>query len=219
MTVPEAMSTLRGWQQSVDTLWNSQQAAMAQLAGVVAPADSLTLEQLRAIMPGLSADKAAEYLPHLNQAMAEGGITTPLRKAAFLAQLGHESEDLKYFEELASGADYEGRVKDLGNIYPGDGKRFKGRGPIMITGRTHYRDAGAALGLDLVAHPEQVAEPAVGFRTAAWFWNQHAPGQPPLNELADAGNFSEITHRVNGGYTHAADRNRRYAVAKSVLGA
>jgi putative chitinase len=215
MTVPEAMSTLRGWRQSVEALWNSQRAALDGLAGAppAAGSQSLTLEQLRAIMPTLSRDKAAQYLPYLNRAMAEGGITTPLRKAAFLAQLGHESSDLKYFKELADGSEYEGR-SDLGNTQTGDGPRFKGGGPIQITGRSNYRLAGQALGLDLEAHPELAATPDVGFRTAQWFWNSHH-----LNELADTGNFSEITQRINGGDHGAADRNRRYAIAKRVLGA
>ena len=56
-------------------------------------------------------------------------------------QLAHESVSLRYFEEIASGSAYEGR-RDLGNIHPGDGVRYKGRGPIQLTGRSNYRVAG-----------------------------------------------------------------------------
>ena len=65
--------------------------------------------------------KHPEYLNNINAALIEGQINTCLRKSAFLAQLAHESLQLVYMEELASGAAYEGR-KDLGNTQVGDGK-------------------------------------------------------------------------------------------------
>jgi len=176
----------------------------------------ITLDQLISIMPGISRSTATSYLPYLNSAMVAGGITTPKREAAFLAQVGHESGSLRYMEEIASGAAYEGRT-DLGNTQPGDGKRYKGRGPIQITGRTNYAAAGKALGLDLINNPTQAATPQVGFRLAVWFWNTHG-----LNTYADQNTqsaFDTITRRINGGTNGAADRNSRWAVAKRVLGA
>lgn len=193
-------------------LQNTGTPAQLALAAQAAPGGGITVDQLRAIMPNLSAAKAAEYLPLLNAAMAEAQINTPQRQAAFLAQVAHESAQLRYFEELASGAAYEGR-KDLGNTQPGDGRRFKGRGPIQLTGRANYRAAGQALGLDLEGNPKMAAQPDVGFRTAGWFWNKK-----DLNTLADSGNFREITRRVNGGYNGMADRERYYAAAKKALG-
>lgn len=170
----------------------------------------ITREQLRAIMP--KCRRLDECLPHLNAAMVEAEITTPLRVAAFLAQLAHESGQFRWFEELADGKAYEGR-KALGNTQPGDGPRFKGRGPIQLTGRTNYAAAGKALGLDLVGNPAQAATPAVGFRTAAWFWKTNG-----LNALADAGNFDGVTKRINGGFNGKADRDAYYKVAKQALG-
>ncbi len=172
---------------------------------------SVSVQQLRQIMPNLSQAKAEQYLPHLNRAMAEAGINTPMRKAAFLAQLAHESGQFRYMEEIASGAAYEGR-KDLGNTQPGDGVRFKGRGPIQLTGRANYRAAGKALGIDLENNPKRAADPDVGFRTAAWFWNSRN-----LNTYADAGNFREVTRRINGGYNGLADREAYYRRALNVL--
>ncbi|QRN97885.1 LysM peptidoglycan-binding domain-containing protein [Archangium violaceum] len=171
----------------------------------------VSLAQLRKIMPNLSQAKAEQYLPHLNKAMAEAGINTPKRQAAFLAQLAHESGEFRYMEEIASGAAYEGR-KDLGNTEPGDGKRFKGRGPIQLTGRANYRAAGKALGIDLENNPTRAADPDVGFRTAAWFWNSRN-----LNTYADAGNFREVTRRINGGYNGLASREAYYNRALDVL--
>ena len=173
------------------------------------------LGEVLAIMPNLSRVRAFAYLPHLAQAMAERGITTPRRKAAFLAQLALESGELRWMEEIASGAAYEGRT-DLGNTQPGDGVRYKGRGPIQLTGRANYRAAGKALGIDLENNPQRAAEPDVGFRIAAWFWNSR-----DLNALADAGTveaFREITRRINGGYNGWEQRLAYWRRAQSVLG-
>ncbi|MCY1081761.1 LysM peptidoglycan-binding domain-containing protein [Archangium lansingense] len=115
-------------------------------------------------------------------------------------------------QQLASGAAYEGRA-DLVNTQPGDGVRFKGRGPIQLSGRANYRAAGRALGIDLENNPTRAADPDVGFRTAAWYWNNRH-----LNSYADAGNFDAITYRVNGGYNGKASRDAYYARALQVLG-
>jgi putative chitinase len=172
--------------------------------------------QLSKIMPGASQSKIQQYAPYLNQAMQSAGINTPARQAAFLAQLGHESGSFQYMQELASGKAYEGR-KDLGNTQPGDGVKYKGRGPIQITGRANYAAAGKALGIDLINHPELAATPQVGFQTAAWYWNTHN-----LNQYADQNtqaSFNKITKAINGGYNGEADRNSRWATAKQQLGA
>jgi len=169
----------------------------------------LTSAQLKAIMPKCI---KVNYLDDLNKAMVEAEINTPLRVAAFLAQLAHESGEFRYMEELASGEAYEGR-KDLGNTQKGDGKRYKGRGPIQLTGRSNYRLAGAALHLDLEGLPELAATPAVGFRVAGWYWTTHG-----CNALADAGNFLGITKKINGGTNGLSDREKYYKVAKTVLG-
>lgn len=174
----------------------------------------LTLDQLRIIMPRLSLVRMGNYLPHLRAAMAEAEINTEDRAAAFLAQLAHESVELQFWEELASGAAYEGR-SDLGNNQPGDGTRYKGRGPIQLTGRANYRRAGAALGLDLEGHPERAAHVDVGFRTAAWFWKDRN-----LNHWADAGplGFEAITRKINGGLTGQASRLVYFTKARAALG-
>ena len=171
----------------------------------------VTDNELQQIMPNLSAAKRKSYLPHLQAAMKEFEITSFAREAAFLAQLAHESAELRYMEEIASGAAYEGR-KNLGNTEPGDGKRFKGRGPIQLTGRANYKKYGALLGLDLIANPTQAATPEVGFRIAALFWKLNG-----LNQLADQGAFITITKRINGGTNGLADRQKYYARAKLVL--
>jgi len=153
--------------------------------------------------------------------MKESGIVTRKRAASYFAQLGHESCDFKYMEEIASGAAYEGR-KDLGNVRPGDGKRFKGRGPIQTTGRLNYTLAALALNLPLTEQPELLSIPANGFRASAFFWkanklNVYADALSARGDATDLARFDKITRRVNGGYNGRTDRQRRYLVALSIL--
>ena len=174
---------------------------------------SLNAGVLQRSMPGLTADRAGKLVELLRKAMLERKITTEKRAAAFLAQLGHESLSLSAFEEFADGSKYEGRL-DLGNTQPGDGRRFKGRGPIQLTGRANYRTYGQLLGLPLEQRPQMAAEPRVGFRVAALFW-QRIDG----NALADRGDFREITRRINGGFNGLEDRERRLAAIRLLGGA
>lgn len=172
--------------------------------------------QQLATCTGARIDRAAEWLPAIEAAMAEFGINTPARQAAFLAQIGHESGGLHWLVEIWGPTEaqsrYEGR-KDLGNTEPGDGYRFRGRGLLQTTGRDNYRRTGAALGVDLIAEPELLGTPALAARSAAWYWQTHK-----LNELADTGDFKLITKRINGGYNGYSDRCARWEKAKEALG-
>lgn len=178
----------------------------------------ITLDQLRAVIP-YAGHRAEVFLAPLNAAMAEFGIDTPLRQAAFLAQVAHESGSLRYVRELASGAAYDtGRLATrLGNTPEddGDGERYKGRGLIQITGTANYRECSAALFGDpqhLLDHPEILELPEYACRSAAWFWLRHH-----LNELADQRKFEHITRVINGGTNGLADRVAHYTRALAVL--
>jgi predicted chitinase len=179
----------------------------------------ITEAQLRGIMPNLAAQKLQLYLPHLNTAMQAYGVNTMLRTAAFVAQLAHESAEFRFMEEIWGPIPAQIRyeptsdlAKRLGNTQPGDGKRFKGRGPIQITGRFNYKKYGDLLGVDLTGQPELAAQPAVAFSTAGLFWKTNG-----LNELADGDQFVSITKRINGGTNGLPDREKYYARAKDVL--
>ena len=134
-----------------------------------------------------------------------GILDNSLRLTHFLAQLAHESGNFRYMEEIASGAAYEGR-KDLGNTQAGDGKRYKGRGPIQLTGRANYRKYGQQLGIDFENNPEIVALPSVGLLVACKFWADNG-----LNALADKDDVLTITRRINGGTNGLADRKAHLA--------
>jgi putative chitinase len=173
------------------------------------------------IMPNLKRSLCDDYFPFLQQAMEEFEINEPLRESAFLAQIAHESGEFKYLEELWGPTDaqkhYEPPSKkadELGNKETGDGKRFKGRGAIQLTGRANYIKFGEMLDLDLVNHPDWAAEPQVAFRVSGAFWKSNG-----LNELADHQQFEAITRRINGGLTGQSERLKFYQRAKRLCGA
>jgi putative chitinase len=120
-------------------------------------------------------------------------MATPLRLAHFLGQCGHESGGFRYMEEIASGAAYEGR-EDLGNVRPGDGTLFKGRGPIQLTGRANYRRDGRTLGIDFERHPLIVALPSIGLMVSCLFWQSRG-----LNAWADRDDWRACSRGVNRG--------------------
>lgn len=143
---------------------------------------------------------------------AYGIMGSKLNLAHFLSQLIHESGSFKYMEEIASGAAYEGR-SDLGNTQAGDGKLFKGRGPIQLTGRANYRRYGQLLGIDFERHPEIVALPSIGLLVACEFWKQNG-----LNGKAGNDDLMGITRAINGGTNGLDDRKAQLAKMKALIG-
>ena len=170
-------------------------------------------EKLQLVMPRALADRVSRYYEPLVAGMTRYKITTDLRMAHFIAQLAHESASFRYTEELASGEAYEGR-RDLGNTQPGDGKRFKGRGLIQLTGRANYAEYSKSTGVDYVAKPQLLStDPFAAVDVACWFWNSRK-----LNALADADDVKAVTRRINGGYNGLDDRIQYLTRAKAVLG-
>lgn len=179
----------------------------------------LTADQLIRGINATSIIANAWVIP-LNSAMAEFGINTIERQAAFLAQVAHESMRLQLCHELwgptPSQVRYERDLNSpwplspaqaqqpafaanrlaytLGNSEPGDGKKYAGRGPIQITGRTNMGLCGTALNYALITYPGTLDVPLAGARSAAWFFSTHG-----CNELADAGDLVGIRHKINGG--------------------
>ena len=172
----------------------------------------ITLNHLNNIYKEGPAEQRALFYPYINFAMQQYDINlTKARVAMFLAQIGHESGQLRYVEEIASGQSYEGRT-DLGNVMPGDGVKFKGRGLIQITGRKNYSWCGNDLKLPLLTQPELLEQPRWAALSAAWFWNRAG-----LNRFADVGDLNTCTKLINGGFNGLTDRTLLYKRALATL--
>jgi|GEM_PF-1635531 len=174
--------------------------------------DSLPMERYR------------ELLPQVRDALEQSQCYTPRRVAQWIAQIGHESAGLLYMEEIADdGWAYEGRA-DLGNTEPGDGPRFKGRGPIQITGRHNVRAVSEwAFQRGLVPSatyflefPDELGGDRYGFLGAVWYWTVARPG---INAMADSEDLEGVTRAINGGLHGIEDRRSRYWRALEVASA
>jgi len=190
-------------------------AALKKLAEGVP--DVFSEKILRGIMITAYESNIRLYYRPIKQKMNEYEIDrTKLRMCHFLAQIAHECQDLLGPEEEASGEKYEGK-EDLGNTEPGDGKRFKGRGLIHLTGRNNYRDYGEACGdenkyLTDVAAKLLATDPLTAVDAACWFWKEHN-----LNVRADRDAFMKITRIINGGYNGLNNRRVKLSRAKFLI--
>ena len=184
----------------------------------VAPDGILGRNTLRALFarfgaaPGLAGELALAGLVHMD---AAGILASPRRLSHFMPQVAHESGGFRYMEEIwgptKAQRRYEGRA-DLGNTVVGDGFRYKGRGPLQVTGRANYRRLGCKIGVDLEQHPELAAIPSVGLWIGCIYWTEHA-----INGLADADDVEAVTRAINGGLNGFDDRKALLAKARGLF--
>jgi predicted chitinase len=113
--------------------------------------------------------------------------------------------------ERAYGVGNPKMATTLGNADPGDGWKYRGRGPMQTTGRGDYRKFGAKIGFDLEGHPELLEQPIVGLEAAAWEWREKGCSRWALED-----NVAMVTRRINGGHNGLDDRIEYLAKAKSL---
>ena len=171
-------------------------------------------------------------------------INTPERIASFLAQCGHESggftvlqENLnysaeglnkifhKYFPTLESAQPYARKPEMIanrvyanrmgnGDEHSGEGYKFRGRGPIQLTGKDNYIACSDFLFQDdtLLQNPDMLLDPEYALHSACWFWWKN-----DLNNYADSGDLVTMTKRINGGTIGLEDRIAHYNQAMEIF--
>lgn len=190
---------------------------------------TLNEEGLKKVYTNATKEDLNIFIPILNEKMvlAKYDISNIERVSCFIAQLGVESGEFRYVEEISSGRQYEGRL-DLGNTQTGYGEKFKGHGLIQITGRSNHQACSKDLFGDekvLLENPRKLCEPEWAVESALWYWSKRN-----LNSLADRDSswrtiwkgyernkFQMITIKINGGLTHYEERLSYYKKAKVCL--
>lgn len=195
----------------------------------------VAISATKLVVAGLTAAKAQEWAPALSAACEKYEITTPKRIAMFLAQTTHESDDFthlvenlnysagalmrvwpKRFPTLAIAKEYERSPEKIANkVYAnrmgnrdeasGDGWKYRGRGPIQLTGHDNLAACSRGIGADLLADPGLLVTPKWGALSAGWFWATRK-----LNVISDTGDVATVTRKINGGLVGLSDRLNRY---------
>lgn len=165
-----------------------------------------------------------EYIPYFNKYLTQFKINTVDRLLAFFGNLLHESANLYYTKEIASGIAYENR-KDLGNIFPGDGVKFAGRSFGQITGRSNYKAFTEWCKLNISnfkdnfeKNPELLEKGEYAVLGAFWFWKVNK-----LEQYADKKDYRNVCSIWNTGKINSKningweDRLKKYELVKSLL--
>jgi putative chitinase len=166
---------------------------------------------------GVSKKNASIYLEHLNKYLPQFNIDVKKRFICFMANVLHETMNLHYVEETASGSAYEFR-KDLGNTISGYGVKYKGRGLGQLTGYSNYVSFQEFLshikemeGIDVIKNPKELLKPDIAVLSACFFWKINN-----LEKYSDVDKFYEVCAIWNTGKTKPkkvnglAERERYY---------
>jgi len=199
------------------------------------------LETLNEAFPDATEQDVMKYYDAFIRVFDEYEINTPKRQAAFIAQVAHESGHLrhvvenlnysangllkvfrKYFDantanqyarkpELIANRVYANRMGN-GPESSGDGWKHRGRGLIQLTGKDNYTAFAEDMEMTIDEAIEYLETPDGAVESAAWFWDQRG-----LNSIADRGDITTISRRVNGGTNGLSERIELYNHALSVL--
>ncbi|WP_192456562.1 glycoside hydrolase family 19 protein [Musicola keenii] len=203
----------------------------------------ITQEKLQQLMPNASAEDVALFQPALQQECINAGINTSLRFAHFIAQIAHESAELRarsenlnysakglravfgrYFTTDQMAEQYARKPEAIANVVyanrlgngateSGDGWAFRGRGLIQLTGRDNYRTCGEAIGQKLTDDPDLIGQKPE-ISVAVAIWFWN---RNQLNVLADQDDLNAITRRINGGLNGLEDRKAYLEKAKRLF--
>jgi putative chitinase len=131
----------------------------------------------------------------------------PKRNAAEYARNPEKIANYVYMDQFRS------KAGQMGNVQPGDGWRFRGRGLKQLTGRNNYTNFAKTVNMTAEQAAEYVATKKGAIDSACWFWDT-----AKCNTFADARDIVGLSKRINGGTIGLEDRQRRWNQALQVFG-
>jgi putative chitinase len=119
----------------------------------------------------------------------------------------------RYFEEQG-GREYfnmydpehnPSKAEELGNLNPGDGYRYRGRGMLHLTGRYNYEQFSRHMNLNFIEQPDLIETPAGAVLSSIWFWQERV--QPRVRDFSDV---RAVTRPINPGLNGIESRQRLF---------
>lgn len=133
---------------------------------------------------------------------------TPAQAQAVGRIPGKQAADQRAIANIVYGGEW-GR-KNLGNVAPGDGWTYRGRGPIQITGLANYKRVGDLIGQNLAGIPDLLSQPRFALGACIAWWEDRIPDSM-------LGETTAIRARVNGGTLGLAEVQALTLKAKAAL--
>lgn len=133
----------------------------------------------------------------------------------YFKRAGRSTDDYARQPEKIANLVYANRIGN-GSTTSGDGWKYRGRGPIQLTGKSNYLHFSKFIrNPEILDNPDVVSQDQeIGLLSAIWFWQSNG-----LNEIADTGDIKKVTKRINGGYNGLEDRVSKYEKCLSYLNA
>lgn len=203
---------------------------------------SLLPQAIKAVAPSLSDTEVQAWAAAFVGPMTKAEINTPRRAAAFLGNMAVESGDFKAasenlnyssqrlvqvwpnrFPSINAATPFAHNPQALANkVYNGrmgneigsdDGWRFRGGGPMQLTGRVNYTKFAESVNMTPEAAADYVRTKEGGAASACWYWSANK-----INAKADAWDLEAVTQAINGGQTGAAEREENAETDLKVFG-
>lgn len=205
---------------------------------------NLTMAQFAAMLPNCPVITAARWHEPMARMFVAYGVDQPLEVCALMATVAVETSELRNlvenmnysaerlvqvwpskFPTISSAMLYAHNPERLGNyIYAdrlgngheesGDGFKYRGHGPISITGRGNVAHYAELLQVpQLIDKPELLCDPVLGSASACAFW-----WDKRIDDAANRADFRRVTYQVNGGYTDFARRESYWLRNRQILG-
>ena len=201
----------------------------------------ITLTQFKELYPRCK--EPEKWVIAFKEVLPAFKINNEQRLAAFISQCGHESAGFSTFEENLNYSakalksvfgkyftdkdanEYARKPEKIanlvygnrmgnGNEQSGDGWKYRGRGPIQLTGKDNYKSFTNAFNVNAVEDPDLVSkDEKISLLSAVWFWESRN-----LSVYADKNDIIKITKRINGGYHGLKERINEYISILLIMG-
>ena len=221
-TTPQRLSNV---EERLSRLEAVAPAAVSVLASPSNSAAEVTVDMVCKMFPATPKAPIVRNLPFVLDGLQSRGLTDKEMVCVALATIRAETEGFVPISEFVSSLNtttnpfdhYDPGTKigeELGNVQPGDGARFCGRGFVQLTGRSNYTQVGNEIHVNLSASPALANDPATAGKILAQFLYDH---QSAIRGALSQNNLAAARKAVNGGSNGLLRFETAYRAGQDVI--